>query len=208
MKVFLFALLALFFLVAGQQLLCSDDGCFPGQGDSVIPMTHTEDEMVREVVKIDRNFHVRCDFWFKNTGAAADVQMGFPESLGEMGEPGIRNFQTLVDGKKVEAVRKEGAVNPSLPKMTFEAVYIWTTHFEKGQSRHIANQYDFSPSTGNFSHVSGNFPNKNVDAGDMYYEDTIGSCRFRACLYSSPTRLAGFEPMCPSLIARFRSFPR
>ena len=75
--------------------------------------------MQSEVVRIDigrETYRVRCDFVFRNTGAATTVRMGFPdESLERTGDvsetitSGFKNFRSWVNGRLVKTTLMRGA---------------------------------------------------------------------------------------------------
>ena len=74
--------------------------------------------MQSEVVRIDigrKSYRVRCDFVFRNRGAATTVRMGFPDSSMERSSPdeelrsGFTSFHSWVNGRRVKTTLVRGA---------------------------------------------------------------------------------------------------
>lgn len=82
------------------------------QGGGTVSM---QSERIR--IDIDRQkYHVRCDFVFRNRGAATVVRMGFPDdSLERGGDPGealrsgFENFRSWVNGRRTPTKLMRGA---------------------------------------------------------------------------------------------------
>ncbi|MDF2440808.1 MAG: hypothetical protein JWN98_1792, partial [Abditibacteriota bacterium] len=79
--------------------------------------------MQSEVVRIEigrKTYRVRCDFVFRNKGAATTVRMGFPDNSLERGgdsnetlRSGFTNFRSWVDGRRVQTRLMRGAPDPN-----------------------------------------------------------------------------------------------
>jgi len=145
----------------------ADDASYEGHGATVYLVKEERIRMVSETVNIrynpkalkdyrQRDWLADCTFRFENlTDKAVDVQMGFPdwrvwsESLDD--EWAIGGFEVAINGKKVQAVRKEvkptkGEKRVLLPGglgIPYEASYTWQVLFEPHAVLTVYNRYAF-----------------------------------------------------------------
>jgi len=136
----------------------ANDGVVIGEGGRVafLEGEHKSVRMVRESVRMDvfsDYYVVRAEFVLKNDGDAVDVKMGFPESGGgairsmdAKTESGFRRFDTKVDGKPVNAIRKLAAFSTM---SSYEAFWVKEVHFAKNQTRTVLVSYRSPPGMAN-----------------------------------------------------------
>lgn len=102
-------------------------------------------QMVKEEVRMkmgDEKSHINVTFWFKNTGAATKVMMGFPEeSYGDAAEKVIFNFKSTVDGKPV-TVKRMNAGKSNGDASMLQAMWVKEVSFAKNGIRKVVVDYD------------------------------------------------------------------
>jgi len=182
-------LLALLVACASAAVL-ADDGAIEGVGGAIELLDeHPSVVMQKMDVAIDlyeARGLVDCIFVFHNTGEAADVRMGFPESGGGVDvDPhnphGFTHFATWVDGKQVPT-KIEG--------METGVHTFWrrwrtkTVHFDAGQTRTVRVKYQ--PGIGAVS-TGERYLTYEVHTGASW-KGPIGLARVRLNLHYDPSR--------------------
>lgn len=150
MKLYFLCFTTLIFLLAAG-VSFADDAAFEGEGETVWPVESKDIEMVAETVMVQpgkAGWDANCVFILRNTGKAAEIQVGFPDITDE--GPGadtskgtIQNFRCFVDGKEVAVEHKTGVQNLLNPDLKYPFAFIWKMSFEGGQTRKLANTYSF-----------------------------------------------------------------
>ncbi|RJQ28504.1 MAG: copper amine oxidase N-terminal domain-containing protein [Peptococcaceae bacterium] len=130
----------------------ADDAVLGRVGEAVRPLMETPVEMTGEEVKIrlGREFtRVDAVFTFHNSGAAAEVLMGFPEATSQAdggsewsGDTTLHDFEAFVDGEKA-AVERRAGLSPEngAKELSYPAWHTFTVPFEAGQTREVRNTY-------------------------------------------------------------------
>jgi hypothetical protein len=129
----------------------ADDAVLGRVGEAVRPLTETPVEMTGEVVKIklgQKFTRVDAVFTFHNSGAAAEVLMGFPEAPpradgeSEGDDTALHDFEAFVDGEKVAVEKRTGlAPENGAKELSYPAWHTFTVPFEAGQTREVRNTY-------------------------------------------------------------------
>jgi len=168
----------------------ADDGAIEGVGGAVELMdAHPTVVMEKMLVTIDlyeSHALADCVFVFHNTGEAADVRMGFPESGGGVDvDPrnphGFTRFATWVDGKqvttKIEGLKEGGHTS-------WRRWRTKTVHFDAGQIRTVRVKYE--PGIGGTSQGE-RYITYEVHTGASW-KGSIGFARVRLYLNHDPRR--------------------
>lgn len=141
-------------LAATLGVVRANDGWYIGTGvPTPLRASHPNIQMVSEDLKIWLGSKVVVDvtFVFKNHGPATKVTMGFPEHRAVMEEPGIVNFRSWVDGKRVRVTRK--GLSADKVDRIYEAVWLKEVQFARNGSRMVRVRYD----TGLSGNTSGQY---------------------------------------------------
>jgi len=135
----------------------ADDSIYNGNGETVIPITSNQIEMVEETVIIEKSgsnypydqFKADCTFVFHNTGNDTEILMGFPDTYRSNEDPmaessfSISNFKCSINYKKIKTEFKETENNPELKNIDYPAAYVWKVKFKKDETKIIRNTYRF-----------------------------------------------------------------
>ena len=154
MKKSLFVALVLFSPVAQTRDARANDSSFSAVGGTMKPMKgqHSSVRMESERIVIDayaERYDTTVDFVFHNTGRKNIATMGFPESnYGDVHDASLKTsflrFNTSVDGVPFKAKR---TVTKDRGVQEFDAYWIKTVPFERGQKRRVRVRYS-SPYSG------------------------------------------------------------
>jgi hypothetical protein len=135
--------LILTILFVTQTVICNDS-VFMGNGQTAMPIKNDNVSMVSEVITVKEGiglgWFVDVVAHFKNLGPEQTVQFGFPFSVAgpypedSLSEP---QFHTSIDGIDVPAKRE----NSKNEEFEFNTVYLFSVHFQRGQTRTIHHSY-------------------------------------------------------------------
>jgi len=124
----------------------ANDTSVEGIGGSLRPLRgeHPHLQMVRETVRLDiypEYYDVQARFWFRNLGAAATVEMGFPErAYGDVtGKVAYKNFSSRVDGRSIAVRRQQLKANSG--EGSYSALWVKRVRFAARQTREISVRY-------------------------------------------------------------------
>ena len=151
MRLKLICLLVLVLTLSLFSEILADDTVFEGEGETVWPVENKEIEMVAETVMVrpgQKGWDVDCIFVLRNTGEAAEVQVGFPDlpkrSPGdEYGQGTIENFRCFINEEPVQVEFKKSIQSPLDSSLKYPYAYIWTMSFKKRQTTRVTNSYSF-----------------------------------------------------------------
>lgn len=121
----------------------ADDGWIVQTGDAYqFGKQNPNIQMLKEDLRITIEDVVKVDvrFTFVNHGPATRVLMGFPEERGNVEEPGIENFRSWIDGRRVKVQRKSLSANRDLRE--YSVAWLKEVSFTQGGRREVRVTYE------------------------------------------------------------------
>ncbi|MBI5216647.1 MAG: YARHG domain-containing protein [Ignavibacteriae bacterium] len=128
----------------------SDDSYLGSVGGNAFPMGRADSiQMIKENIYIQlfqNDSHVKCQFWFYNSGSNDVVSVGFPNfhiNPGTSSNP-IRNFTCRVNGETVTDIGETKLQTSYRYDSTEEEEnwYTWIVEFKSKDTVFIENEYD------------------------------------------------------------------
>jgi len=121
----------------------ADDASLGAVGYGVVPLNNDQVTMAAERVEAEMRGDqawVTCTFTFHNTGAAAEVLMGFPQAQASAGEASqLLDFRAFVDSEQVPVTFRPNAQPQG--EWDYAGWHSFTVPFAAGQIRTVRNTY-------------------------------------------------------------------
>jgi hypothetical protein len=128
-------------------LLADTAPVMPVQSGCVVPVNNDIISMQSEIVTIhmyQEYYEVNVEYFFKNTGEAQNVTMGFPNQTSSMFTETIENFKAYFNDTSFSITQKFEPIDTSKPESAFlpkKFYECFEVYFAKGETKKIVNTY-------------------------------------------------------------------